>query len=414
MLLKYVGSGFKSDSSERRPLIYTVTQITNEIKIILENSYPIVCVTGALSNFKLLNSGHMYFSIVDANAQLKAVMFKNSSISLPFTPEDGMKVLICGKLSSYVKYGGYQIVVNHMKQCGKGEFYEAYVKLKEKLKVEGIFSESFKKPIPTIVNKIGIVTSQDGAALFDILKVIDNLNANIEVLICPCKVQGKEAENEISKAIRYLNCHHKNLDVLLVGRGGGSIENLWAFNTECVARAIFDSKIPIVSCVGHETDFTITDIVADVRAPTPSAAAEIVLRSRNNIKSRIEFLQKSLNNTISFTLNYYIERFYRFVSTKVLTDPCLIYENKAFYLSELSIRLLKSIDKVIKSKSDKLKEIYHKLDILYPLSILKRGFSICYDSKNKIVKNSKSVSVGDSIKIKFASGILSAEVKNHE
>jgi exodeoxyribonuclease VII large subunit len=407
-------SGFKNEGNGSPFVVYTVTQLTNEIKAILESSYSVVWIIGEISNFKLLNSGHMYFSVVDANAQIKAVMFKNTNISLSFAPEDGMRVLICCKLSSYVKYGGYRIVVNNMRQYGIGEFCYAYEKLKNKLELEGIFRESFKKPIPTIVNKIGIVTSQDGAALFDILKVIDDLNANVEVLIHPARVQGKGAENEISRAIRYLNCHNKNLDVLLVGRGGGSIEDLWAFNTEHVARAIFDSKIPIVSCVGHETDFTITDLVADMRASTPSAAAEIVLRDRNNVKNRIEFLQKSLDDTIRFTLNYCLEKFYRFVSSKVLDRPYFIYESKASYLDGLNVRLLKSIDRVIKSKSDKLKDIYHKLDVLHPLFILKRGFSICYDSSNKIIKSSKSVAVGDTIKIRFALGSLSAEVKNYE
>jgi len=403
-----------SDDSNEKPFIYTVTQISNEIKLILEDSYPAVWIVGEVSSFKLFNSGHMYFSIIDANAQIKAVMFKSANAGLSFAPKDGMKVLVYGKVSSYIRYGGYQIVVNHMEQYGRGELYEDYERLKKKLESEGVFDESFKKPIPDIVNRIGIVTSQDGAALFDILKVIDSLGANVEILIYPVKVQGKEAEREIPKAIKYLNCHHKNLDVLLIGRGGGSIEDLWAFNTESVARAIFDSEIPTVSCIGHEIDFTIADFVADMRAPTPSAAAEIVLRDRNDVKNRIELLRKSLGEAINSVLNCCIEKFYRLMSSRTLNEPYLIYENKISHLNELNNRLLKNIDGLIKSKSTKLKDICHKLDILCPLFILKRGFSVCYDSNNEIVKDSKSVDIGDDIRVKLASGGLCAKVKSYE
>ncbi|MDR1721062.1 MAG: exodeoxyribonuclease VII large subunit [Endomicrobium sp.] len=408
--IEYIFSG----SNNKETFIYTVTQLSNEIKSILEDSYSAVWVTGEVSSFKLLNSGHMYFNIIDANAQVKAVMFKSVNIDLSFTPKDGMKVLVYGKVSSYIKHGGYQIVVNHMERYGKGELYEDYERLKKKLEAEGIFDKSLKKPIPNIVNRIGIVTSRNGAALFDILKVIDSLGANVEVLIYPVKVQGKEAEKEIPEAIKYLNCHYRNLDVLLIGRGGGSVEDLWAFNTETVARAIFDSEIPVVSCVGHEVDFTIADFVADMRAPTPSAAAEIVLRNRNDVKNRIEILRKSLSDATSFILDGYIGKFYRLMSSKALTEPHLMYENKISYLNELNNRLLKNVDRVIESKSVKLKYICHKLDILYPLFILKRGFSVCYDSNNEVIKDSKSVNIGDNIRIKFASGGLNAEVKSYE
>jgi len=408
--IEYIFSG----SNNKETFIYTVTQLSNEIKSILEDSYSALWVTGEVSSFKLLNSGHMYFNIIDANAQVKAVMFKSVNIDLSFTPKDGMKVLVYGKVSSYIKHGGYQIVVNHMERYGKGELYEDYERLKKKLEAEGIFDKSLKKPIPNIVNRIGIVTSRNGAALFDILKVIDSLGANVEVLIYPVKVQGKEAEKEIPEAIKYLNCHYRNLDVLLIGRGGGSVEDLWAFNTETVARAIFDSEIPVVSCVGHEVDFTIADFVADMRAPTPSAAAEIVLRNRNDVKNRIEILRKSLSDATSFILDGYIGKFYRLMLSKALTEPHLLYENKISYLNELNNRLLKNVDRVIESKSVKLKYICHKLDILYPLFILKRGFSVCYDSNNEVIKDSKSVNIGDNIRIKFASGGLNAEVKSYE
>jgi exodeoxyribonuclease VII large subunit len=395
-------------------LIYTVTQISDELKLILEDSYPAVWIRGEILNFKLYNSGHIYFNIRDKNAQIRAVLFQSASTSLTFSPKDGMKVLVYGRVSSYPKRGDYQVIVNRMERCGSGELYEAYEKLKERLKAEGFFDESAKKPIPDIVNKIGIITSQDGAALRDILKIIDNLNANIEILIYPVRVQGEEAEKEIPQAIEYLNSCHKDLDVLLVGRGGGSVEDLWAFNMESVARAIFASEIPVVSCIGHEVDFTIADFVADMRAPTPSAAAEMVLRSRNDIKKHIEFLRESLSSVIGFILDDCRAKLDKLILSRALTKPYLIYEDKISYLDELGNCLLKSIGCLLKSKSENLENVLRKLDIVSPLSVLKRGFSICFDINNEVIKNSKNINAGDDINIRFAAGSLNAQVKSCE
>ncbi|MDR3253689.1 MAG: exodeoxyribonuclease VII large subunit [Endomicrobium sp.] len=392
-------------------LIYTVTQISNEIKSILEDSYPSVWIQGEISNFKLYNSGHMYFHIKDANAQIKAVMFKGANISLTFIPEEGMKVLVCGRISSYPKNGDYQIIVNDMKQYGKGDLYQSYEKLKKKLESEGLFDENEKKTIPSFINKIGIVTSQDGAALHDILKVIDNLNANVEVLIYPVRVQGKEAEKEIPKAIEYLNLYHKNLEVLLVGRGGGSIEDLWAFNTEPVARAIFASEIPVVSCVGHEVDFTIADFVSDMRSPTPSAAAEMILRNRNNTENRMKLLNESLSGLMHFILDDHRSRLDRFMLSRAMTKPYLIYEDKISYVDELDARMLRNANRILESKFEKLKNVSHKLDIISPLAVLKRGFAICFDNNNKILTDSKNVSSGDNINIHLSKGSFTAKVE---
>ncbi|MDR2252032.1 MAG: exodeoxyribonuclease VII large subunit [Endomicrobium sp.] len=399
-----------NDNDER--LIYTVSQISAEIKLILEDSYSGVWVQGEISNFKLYNSGHMYFSVKDANAQIKAVMFQNANTGLTFAPEDGMKVLVYGRVSSYPKYGDYQIIVNHMEQYGKGELYEAYEKLKKKLNLEGLFDESEKKVIPDIVNKIGIVTSQDGAALHDILRVIYNLKVDVEVLICPARVQGSEAEKEIPKAIEYLNDNYKDLDVLLIGRGGGSIEDLWAFNTEVVARAIFNSKIPTVSCVGHEVDFTIADFVANMRAPTPSAAAEMVLRKRSVISVQLKELRDSLNATMDLIFNNYVERFERLKSSRSLIKPHLIYEDKVSYVDDMSERLKNNVERLFETKFERLKSVNHKLNILSPFAVLERGFSICFDGNNKIIKNSNKVKKGDIVNIKLASGGFNAEVKS--
>lgn len=394
-------------------LVYTVTQISNEIKTILEDSYPGIWLQGEISNFKVYNSGHMYFNLKDENAQIKAVMFQGYNVKLSFEPEDGMKVLVFGRVSSYPVRGDYQIIVSHMEQSGQGALYEAYEKLKNKLSQEGLFDESLKKDIPRLVNKIGIVTSQDGAALHDILKVLDNLNTNVEVLIYPVRVQGKEAEKEIPEAIEYLNENYKDLDVLLVGRGGGSTEDLWAFNTEPVARAIFNSDIPVVSCVGHEVDFTIADFVADMRAPTPSAAAEMVVRERNELKKKLEYYQESLVSSMNYIYDDSKLRLKVFALSRALSKPYLIYEDKIAYIDDLDERIALSIKRLVKIKQDKLKDISHKLDLVSPLGILKRGFSICKDKKGNIIKNSASVETGELVNIKLSDGSLTAEVKNN-
>ncbi|MDD5102154.1 MAG: exodeoxyribonuclease VII large subunit, partial [Endomicrobiaceae bacterium] len=274
--------------------IYSVSEINNEIKFILEDSYPVVWISGEVSNFKTYSSGHMYFNLKDENSQISAVMFSGYNQKLNFVPKDGMQILVFGKITSYVQRGSYQIQVSYAKEIGIGTLQEIFEKLKNKLQLEGLFEQKCKKQIPYIVNKIGIVTSKDGAALHDILSVLNRRFSNVEILIYPVRVQGEQAKYEISNAIEYLNNNYKELDVLLVGRGGGSLEDLWAFNEEIVARAIFNSKIPTISCVGHEIDFTIADFVADLRAATPSVAAEIVAKNRADIEDKLLMLKKSI------------------------------------------------------------------------------------------------------------------------
>ncbi|MDR1418131.1 MAG: exodeoxyribonuclease VII large subunit [Endomicrobium sp.] len=395
-------------------LIYTVSQIGNEIKLILEDSYPAVWVRGEISNFRLYNSGHMYFSIKDSESQIRAVMFKNANIGLNFEPTDGAEVLIFGRISAYLKSGDYQIIVNHMEQFGRGVLYDAYEKLKNKLEKEGLFDQKYKKQIPNVVSKIGIVTSKDGAALHDILKVINSLNVNVEVLIYPATVQGKQAQKDIIHAIEYLNMHHKDLDVLLVGRGGGQIEDLWTFNSEDIARSIFNSKIPIVSCVGHEIDFTIVDFVADLRAPTPSAAAEIVLRKTIEFQRQLGYLKENLYSAMASVLNYCNQYFDRLKNSKALTRPQDLYKEKIDYINDLSVKLLKNIERFINYKIEKFENINHKLQILSPYNIFKRGFSVCFDENNKIILDSKNVEIGEQIKVQLALGILYAEVKKYD
>ncbi|MDR0617307.1 MAG: exodeoxyribonuclease VII large subunit [Endomicrobium sp.] len=404
----------KSFNNSQNRLIYTVSQISNEIKLILEDSYPAVWVKGEVSNFKLYSSGHTYFNIKDSNSQIRAVMFKNASAGLGFEPKNGDEVLIFGRISTYLKSGDYQIIVNRMEQYGQGLLYNEYEKLKNKLAKEGFFDQEHKKKIPDIVNKIGIVTSKDGAALYDILKVINSLNVNVDVLIYPARVQGEQAEKEIVTAIEYLNIHHKDLDVLFVGRGGGQLEDLLAFNSEDVVRSIFRSKIPTVSCVGHEIDFTIADFVADLRAPTPSAAAEIVLREKIELQKRLAFLKTDLHSCIDNTLSNCRQYLTKLKNLKALTRPQDLYKEKIDYVNELSSKLLRNIGRVVHYKTEKLENVSHNLQILSPYNIFKRGFAICFDGKNKIIKSSKNVYIGQQIKVQLDIGNLYAEVKKYD
>jgi exodeoxyribonuclease VII large subunit len=268
--------------------VFTVFEITSEIKRSLER-FGLIWIQGEISNFKHHSSGHMYFTLKDKRAQLKAACFRSNNCYLKFRPEDGLEVVVRGRLSVYEPRGDYQMVVEYMEPVGLGSLQLAFDQLKEKLRREGLFEEDRKKPLPLLPRKIGIVTSPTGAAIRDMLRILKRRNASLHVLIYPARVQGTGAVEEIIRGVRYFNSRH-DIDVIIVGRGGGSLEDLWAFNQEVVARAIFKSEIPVISAVGHEVDFTITDFVADVRAPTPSAAAELVSGARGDLTATVRSL----------------------------------------------------------------------------------------------------------------------------
>ncbi|MDR1196573.1 MAG: exodeoxyribonuclease VII large subunit [Endomicrobium sp.] len=390
--------------------VYTVTQINNEIKDMLEGVYPSIWISGEISDFKLYSSGHMYFNLKDENSLINAVMFQSSNIGLNFLPEDGMRVLVYGRISAYPKRGNYQIIISNMQKQGKGILSAEFERLKKKLLDEGLFEESAKKPIPEMISKIGIVTSKDGAALHDILEVLDNLEADVQTLIYPVRVQGKEAETEIPEAIKYLNSNHKDLDVLLVGRGGGSAEDLWAFNAESVARAIFESEIPVISCVGHEIDFTIADFAADLRAPTPSAAAEMAVRNTNKLKSRFNDLKEILFDNMNFILENSQAKLNALSSARAFTKPHLIYEDKIAYVDAIGERMKQSINGNLKVKTDKIENIMRNLDLVSPLSVLKRGYAVCKNAEGMIIKDSSAVKKDENILLKLAKGSLKAVV----
>jgi len=387
--------------------IYTPSRLNNEVKIILENNYSGLWLTGEISGYKL-HSGNAYFKIKDAHAQVNAVMWKSTADVLKFAPQDGAQVNIFGRLSAYPKRGDYQIVVSRMEPSGEGELYKQFELLKTKLSEEGIFDAEHKRPLPKVISKVGIITSKDGAALHDILAVFKKSAANFETIIYPVQVQGEKAKFEIAEAIEHLNADYPDIDVLLIGRGGGSIEDLWAFNEEIVVRAIYNSKIVAISCVGHETDNTLADFAADHRAPTPTYAAEMVAQINESVQIKLDGAYKTLLYEISRKTEFLSQKLNIFA--RALKKPHLIYENKLTYVDDLSRRMLSAINNLCKLQEIKLENKANALNMVSPLNVLKRGYSIA-SFNGAVVKSKSRLKKADIIEIIFSDGKVSAEVK---
>ena len=348
--------------SSFRP-IYTVSQLTAEIKTILDRNFEHLWVEGEISNLRLPGSGHLYFTLKDESAQLRAVMFRLQNRLLKFQPEDGLQVICYGRLTVYETRGEYQIVLDHMEPKGLGALQLAFEQLKERLSKEGLFDPDHKKPLPHLPQRIGIVTSATGAAIRDILQVIDRRFANVHILLYPVRVQGAGAAQEIAQAIDELN-RWPGIDVMIVGRGGGSLEDLWAFNEEAVARAIFRSQIPVISAVGHEVDFTIADFVADLRAPTPSAAAELVVRNKVELVQSLESLGRRLHYAGRTAVENRQERLSSL--THRLVDPRRRLADVRLRLDDLCARLANSIRQSLSRKEDRLTSRADGLMLLFP------------------------------------------------
>lgn len=390
-----------------------------------------VCLKGEISNFKGHTRGHLYFTLKDEESRINAVMFSFNANKLTFTPEDGMKVLVEGKVSIYPPTGAYQIYIEDMQEDGLGNLYLKYEALKKELEKKGLFDPKHKKKLPKYPNKIGIVTAPTGAAIKDILSTIKRRYPICETILFPCLVQGELAKDDIVKQINEANKYE--LDLLIVGRGGGSIEDLWAFNEECVANAIYNSNIPIISAVGHEIDFTIADFVADLRAPTPTGAAEMAVPNMSDLNTLISQLQIRLSNNIDNKINLYSDKLSRLKSSYVLTNPLAVYEIKEQRLSnlitninsiiknrlDLSIEKYQNIRKnyklshpeeLLRKQSENINLIINKLELLNPLNILSKGYSVI-TKDNKIIKDSKKIKIGENIKIKLSKGELEAKVE---
>ena len=393
----------------RRPAPMTVCELNNYIKDVIDNDMMLnnVYIKGEISNFKNHYSGHMYFTLKDEKSLIKCVMFKSYTGNLDFVPKDGMNVVVLGTVSVFERDGVYQIYVKGMEEDGMGALYKAYEQLKEKLQDEGLFDEKYKKKIPMLPTSIGVVTSSTGAVIRDIINVTTRRFPKVNIKLFPSQVQGKGAAQTI--AIEYFN-FEKNVDLIIVARGGGSLEDLWPFNEEVTARAIFKSEIPIISAVGHETDFTIADFVADLRAPTPSAAGELAVPSLDEVKWKIQSSQRRLVMALRKKLSDGKSRYEALKNRKVFREPYDLIRTHILTIDSLIKRMQSKV--LLTIKDDKIKLAKHSagLDKLSPLKTLSRGYSVLEDCDGKIIKSVNELNKGDKIKIILHNGEKNAEI----
>lgn len=388
---------------------YTVTQVNKYIKKILDNDFILsnIMIKGEISNFKNHSSGHLYFSLKDESSNIKCVMFKGQTLSLKFKPEDGMKVIISGYISAYERDGQYQLYCDFMELDGVGDLYAKYEKLKEKLSSEGLFDEARKKKLPMLPKSVGVITSATGAVIRDILNVSLRRFPKANIKLFPSSVQGENAYLEIIHQLELIN--EKNLaDVIIIARGGGSIEDLWNFNSEELAYAISKSKIPVVSAVGHETDFTICDFVSDLRAPTPSAAAELVFP----IYDELTYKLLNFNKRLKFSLLSNLEnkkKHIKFLSDSYyLKRPKDIVNKQKMRLDIDQKELITKFDKIFNAKKFRYGKVISKLDALSPLNVMARGYSVT-KKDDKIIKKASDIEVGDKFTLKFLDGEILAK-----
>ena len=411
----------------------TVTQLTRYIKYKIDNDVNLneVFLKGEISNFKAHSRGHFYFTLKDEGSRINAIMFASQTRNIKFIPQDGMKVLVTGKISVFEANGAYQIYVNDMLEDGVGNLYIAYEQLKKKLEEEGLFKEIYKKPIPKIPNKIGVITAPTGAAIKDIISTIKRRWPLTEIYLFPALVQGEDAKEDIVRQIKKADNEY-NLDTLIVGRGGGSIEDLWAFNEEIVARAIFECKTPVISAVGHEIDFTIADFVADLRAPTPTGAAEMAVPQLSDMVNLLIQINIRLNNTIINQIKSDKRKLEDIMNRNIFKNPMTIYQTKEILFDNLIEKLkfnlinltnvkekelirlknsyvLQKPYQLLDKKSNKYLQLVSKLETLSPLLTLKRGYTIT-KIDNKVISSSKKIKKGEVINIEFTDGDINAEV----
>lgn len=378
----------------------TITQLNKYIKNILENDIHLanISVSGEISNFKLHSSGHCYLSLKDEQSAIRAVMFKSSADKLRFRPENGMKVVATGRVSVYERDGQYQLYITSLQPDGVGDLYVAYEQLKKRLEEEGLFSQARKKPIPRFPRRVGVVTSPTGAAVRDIMNIITRRYQLAEIILCPVLVQGENAAGQISNAIYYMNKNHL-ADVLIVGRGGGSIEDLWPFNEDVVAYAIADSEIPIISAVGHETDFTIADFAADLRAPTPSAAAELAVPSAAELKANIH----QAYSRMLYALQKNIESKKAVLSRFAVKNPMDFVNQNRIRTDNDFKNLCSAMQTNFAGKKKALAVNAARLDALSPLAVLGRGYSVVQNHTG-VVRSVKDVAVGEKLHITCSDG----------
>ncbi len=388
----------------------TVTQLNKYLKDRFDEDENLnaILVKGEISNFKNHYTGHLYFTLKDENSLIKCIMFKSYAEKLNFKPKDGMKVMVFGTVSVFERDGVYQIYAKTMMEDGIGDLHEQFEQLKAKLEKEGLFEQSHKKIIPLYPNVIGVLTSQTGAVIRDIINVSTRRNPNVYIRLLPVPVQGPGAAEQIADKIRIMN-EKKLADVLIIGRGGGSLEDLWPFNEEIVARAIYDSEIPIISAVGHETDFTIADFVADLRAPTPSAAAELAVPDIFEVKQKIINYQNRSKLALKKKIEIMKLRFEKVMKSRIFTDPMRKVMDNSIILDDYMKRLENAMKEIKTEKKNKYIELVTKLDSISPLKTLIRGYSLT-EKDGQIIKRASQIDKGDIITIKFSDGEKNAKI----
>lgn len=392
------------------PTVYSVNELNNYVKKVLDNDEILkhIFVTGEISNYKAHYSGHLYMTIKDESASVKAVMFAGNASRLRFRPENGMKVLIFGTASLFQRDGSYQLYINDMQPDGIGALSIAFEQLKKKLAADGLFSVAHKKAIPRFPGRVGVITSETGAAVQDIFNVLSRRYPAAEVVLRPTQVQGDGAAQDIARAINQFN-EVNGADVLIVGRGGGSIEDLWAFNEEVVARAVFNSRIPIISAVGHETDYTICDYVADLRAPTPSAAAELAVPDRFELKSDLISLQQHLFNLTKNKISQERSKLTAIEKSGALRDPVTKLNESRRELLYLSERITTLTCSLLETEKIKFSGLAGKLNVLSPLGVISRGYAIAQKDE-MVVSSVKNIKQDDELSVKLSDGTLKTKV----
>ena len=391
--------------------IFTVTELNQFIKELLDNVPPLtdLLLRGEISNYKMYPSGHHYFTLKDGQCAVRCVLFKGSAMKLRFHPENGMQVIASGRISVYPRDGAYQLYCTGLSPDGVGDLSVAYEQLKEKLRLEGLFDEGHKKPLPQYPQRIAIVTSPAGAAVHDMIRILRRRYPIAKVLLLPVRVQGTEAPAEIAGAIRYAN-RHRLADVLITGRGGGSLEDLWAFNDERVARAIYDSEIPIISAVGHEPDVAISDFVADRRASTPSNAAEIAVPDMAELLRWLDGAGDRMARGVTRQLKASRERLDGLAGKRVLTDPMALVADKGMQLDHVQHRLAAAMRAVTDQENGRFAALAASLDALSPLRVLGRGYALAQTEDGTVLRSAAQTAAGERIRVRLAQGQLVCDV----
>ena len=392
--------------------VMSVSTLNNYVKSIFDNDRALksVSVQGEISNLKVHSSGHLYFVLKDAGAQISAVMFRSAAYSLTFKPENGMRVTLHGSVSIYAAGGTYQVYVSAMQRDGIGELYLAYERLKARLEEEGLFDEYHKKPLPVFPRSIGVITSATGAAVRDIINVAKRRMPSVKIYLYPALVQGVGAEESLIKALDYLDTSGL-ADVIIIGRGGGSIEDLWAFNSEKLARRIFAANTPIISAVGHQTDFTICDFVSDMRAPTPSGGAELAVPDHKDLLRRIEDLRFRSSAGLSRTLTAASDKLQRIKNSAVLKDPYRILTESRKRLEDVYVDLNNAYRAFIERRRSSLAVLAGRARAMDPLAVISRGFSVV-EKDGQSLTSVTELHSGDEINIRMSDGVIFADVKN--